>query len=274
MDHVTAEIVSYYQDRYEEAARLGRRPQSRLERIRTLELLREVLPEAPARILDVGGGPGAYARPLLAAGHRVKLVDLVPVHVDQARAGDPPVDAVVGDARDLPEADHAYDATLLLGPLYHLHRPDDRVRALREAIRVTRPGGPVVAAAISRFAGPIDFAATARFDERVLDEASRLRSSGVNDASIGFTEAYFHRVPELIEECRASGLMDVTIHGVEGPAWPAAEAAIGGPSERATFEAALQLARVYSSEPDLVAVSAHLLAVGTAPGGPMRPAAL
>jgi SAM-dependent methyltransferase len=264
MDHVTAEIVGYYQDRYEEGARLDKRPQGRLERIRTLELLREVLPAAPARILDVGGGPGAYARPLLAAGHQVRLIDIVPAHVEQARAGQPPIDAVVGDARALPEKDGGYDATLLLGPLYHLHRRDDRVRALREAIRVTSPGGPVVAAAIGRFAGPVDFAATARFDERMLAEASRLRSAGENDPSIGFTQAYFHRVSELVGECRDAGLGNVTIHGVEGPAWAAAEAAVGGPAERAVFEAALQLARVYSSEPDLVAASAHLLAVGTA----------
>jgi len=264
MDHVTAEIVSYYQDRYEEAARLDKRPQGRLEHLRTLELVRGVLPAAPARVLDVGGGPGAYARPLMADGHRVRLVDLVPAHVDQARAGDPPIDAVLGDARSLPEADDSADATLLLGPLYHLHRRDDRVRALREAIRVTRPGGPVVAAAISRFAGPIDFAATARFDERTLAEAERLRSTGVNDPSIGFTQAYFHRVAELADECREAGLANLTIHGVEGPAWAAAEAAIGGPSEGAVFDAALRLARVYSSEADLVAASCHLLAVGTA----------
>jgi len=264
MDRMTAEIVSYYENRYEEAARLDKRPQGRLERIRTLELLHETLPAAPASVLDVGGGPGAYARPLMAAGYRVKLVDLVPAHVEQARTGEPPVDAVVGDARDLPVADGESDATLVLGPLYHLHRRDDRVRALREALRVTRPGGPVVVAAIARFAGPIDFAATARFDARMLAEADRLKSAGANDPSIGFTQAYFHRVPELAEECREAGLRDVTIHGVEGPAWPAAEAAVGGPSERVVFDAALELARVYSSEPELVAVSAHLLAVGTA----------
>jgi SAM-dependent methyltransferase len=264
MDQVTTEIVSYYEDRYAEAARLDLRPQGRLERIRTLELVRELLPPAPARVLDVGGGPGAYARELVADGYRVRLVDLVPAHVAQARAGDPPVDAVVGDARSLPAPDDSVDATLLLGPLYHLHDAADRVRALREAIRVTRPGGLVAAAAITRFAGPIDFAATARFSARTVAEAERLKTDGTNDVSIGFTQAYFHRVAELAGECREAGLGDVTIHGLEGPAWPAAEAAIGGPNERAVFEAALELARVCSAEPELVAVSAHLLATGTA----------
>ncbi|GAA2688768.1 class I SAM-dependent methyltransferase [Actinoplanes palleronii] len=265
MDQVTGEIVTFYEQRYDEAARLDRRPQCRLERIRTLELLRELLPAAPARVLDVGGGPGAYARELLTDGYQVRLVDLVPLHVKQAREGQPPIDAVVGDARELPEADGSQDATLLLGPLYHLQERGDRVRALREAIRVTRPGGPIAAAVISRFAGPIDFVASARFDERMVAESRRLLTDGVNDGSTGFTQAYFHRVAELTAECREAGLADVVIHGVEGPGWPAAEAAQHGPHAEKIFEAALQVARVYSAEPDLVAASGHLLAVGTAP---------
>ncbi len=265
MDPVSADIVAYYERRYEEATRLDRRPQGRLERIRTLELLAGVLPAAPAKVLDVGGGPGAYARELVTAGYQVRLVDLVPHHVEQARTGQPPLDAVVGDARALPEPDSSQDATLVLGPLYHLHERVDRVCVIREAIRVTRPGGPIVAAAIARFSGPIDFAATARFDERTLAEARRLITSGVNDPEIGFTQAYFHRVAELREECREAGLENVVIHGVEGPAWPAAEAAVSDPTFPVIFDAALQLARAYSSEPELVAVSAHLLVVGTAP---------
>lgn len=261
MDQVTSEIVNFYENRYEESSRLERRPQTRLERIRTLELLRAVLPSAPARVLDVGGGPGAYARELINDGHQVRLVDIVPSHVAQARDGEPPIDAVLGDARELPEPDASHDAALLLGPLYHLHERADRVRAIREAIRVTRPGGPVVIAAISRFAGPIDFVSTGRFDERTAGEARRLIGDGVNDPSIGFTQAYFHRVAELRDECAEAGLSGVVIHGVEGPAWPAAEVAQSGP----IVDAALELARIYSAEPDLVATSAHLLAIGVRP---------
>jgi ubiquinone/menaquinone biosynthesis C-methylase UbiE len=48
-----------------------------------------------------------------------------------------------GDARELDLADASVDAVLLLGPLYHLRQRSDRVRALAEARRVVRPGGPV-----------------------------------------------------------------------------------------------------------------------------------
>ncbi|MFC4063958.1 class I SAM-dependent methyltransferase [Actinoplanes subglobosus] len=267
MDQTTTEIVDFYTG-YDEAGRLDRRASFQLERIRTLELLTEHLPPAPASILDVGGGPGAYARPLLAAGHRVRLVDLVPAHVEQALAGVPPVDAVVGDARSLPVPDRGYDATLLLGPLYHLLDRADRLLALREAVRVTRPGGVVMAAAISRFAGPLDFAATGRFtSDRLYEEAAQILRDGRNHPGLGFTHAYFHRVSELADEFREAGLTGVAVHGVEGPAWPAAEAAAGTPSERAVLEGALALARLYSSEADVVSSSAHLMAVAITPDG-------
>ncbi|BEL02466.1 hypothetical protein Q0Z83_006570 [Actinoplanes sichuanensis] len=267
MDQTTSEIVEFYTG-YDEAGRLDRRASFQLERIRTGELLERFLPAAPASVLDVGGGPGAYARPLLAAGYRVRLVDVVPAHVEQALGGQPPVDAVVGDARSLPEPDHAYDATLLFGPLYHLLDRADRIRALREAVRVTRPGGVVLAAAISRFAGPLDFASTGRFtSERLYAEAEQILADGRNHPGLGFTHAYFHRVSELADECRAAGLTDVAVHGIEGPAWPAAEAAVGTPNEQTVLDGALALARLFSSEADVIATSAHLMAVSITPGG-------
>jgi ubiquinone/menaquinone biosynthesis C-methylase UbiE len=106
-----------------------------LELVRTLELLEPALPRPPARILDVGGGPGVYAARLAAAGYTVKLVDVHPLHVEQAREHGT-FEAVLGDARELDEPDESVDAVLLLGPLYHLTDRDDRVRALAEARRV------------------------------------------------------------------------------------------------------------------------------------------
>ncbi|MEU9506014.1 class I SAM-dependent methyltransferase [Micromonospora sp. NPDC048170] len=265
MDQHSVDIVEYYTFRYSENARLDARPQARLERTRTLELLRDLLPPPPARVLDVGGGTGEYARALVAAGHQVRLVDLVPSHVAQAAGGQPALDAVVADARELPEDDDRFDATLLLGPLYHLVHVEDRLKALREAARVTRPGGRVVAAAISRFAGPIDFAATGRLTETAVQEARALLTDGVNDPRSSFAPAYFHRVEELVDECRAAGLTDIVVHGLEGPAWSAAEAAANGPLSEVVFAGALDLARVYTSEPALIAASAHLLATGLVP---------
>jgi len=254
------EIVDFYTDQYREDLRFSSRPLSRLEWLRTSEILADMLP-ARSRVVDIGGGPGAYARARATAGHQVRLLDLTPAHVTAARTGEPPIDADVADARALPEPDGTYDAALLLGPLYHLLERDDRVRALTEAARVTRPGGLVFAAAISRFAGPIDFASLGRLSEPWQAHARALLADGVHRPALGFTRAYFHRVEELTEECAAAGLTGVEVHGVEGPAWPAAEAAGFGPDAGAVFDGALRLARIYSRERALIAASAHFLAV-------------
>jgi hypothetical protein len=55
------EVLAYY-DQGREWSRLE--TTSRLDYLRTKELLERFLPVSPARVLDVGGGAGAYAVPL------------------------------------------------------------------------------------------------------------------------------------------------------------------------------------------------------------------
>src|SRR5262245_52021412 len=156
---IAPEILEYYAKGKEEgrlSVSLGR-----LERIRTWEILQRHLPSAPSRVLDVGGGTGVYALPLASRGYEVHLVDPVPLHVDRARelsrASHAPLASVdVGDARRLRSHDASFDVVLLLGPLYHLIDPAERLQALREARRVLVPGGLLLAAYISRFASACD----------------------------------------------------------------------------------------------------------------------
>ncbi len=76
-------IESHYGTGYERDRLFpGGRPS--LEFVRVLELLERLLPPPPARVLDVGGGPGTYAAPLAGCGYRVHLVDPVQLHVEQA----------------------------------------------------------------------------------------------------------------------------------------------------------------------------------------------
>ena len=169
------DILAYYA-RGKEDGRLrdGGAPAGRLEYWRTQDVLRRVLPAAPARVLDVGGGSGVHAEWLARDGHEVELVDPVPLHVEQASRL-PGVTARPGDARSLPGEDARYDAVLLLGPLYHLPERADRVRALTEARRVVKPGGPVAAATINRYAGLHDLLR----EERYFDPAPCARTDAV-----------------------------------------------------------------------------------------------
>jgi ubiquinone/menaquinone biosynthesis C-methylase UbiE len=152
-------ILAHYIQADDEANRLTQGG-SRIEFARTQELLRRFLPPPPGYILDIGGGPGAYALWLSESGYRVHLVDVTPLHFEQAqelsRRHGGAFTAEIGDARRLLAAEASFDAVLLLGPLYHLVDRADRIRALQEARRVARPGGLIVAAAISRLASILE----------------------------------------------------------------------------------------------------------------------
>src|SRR5438309_1112183 len=81
--HLPPEIAAHYGSGYEEGRLLS--GSSRLEYARTRILLHRFLPPAPARVLDVGGGAGAYAAPLAREGYDVHLLDALPLHVERAR---------------------------------------------------------------------------------------------------------------------------------------------------------------------------------------------
>ena len=101
---------------------------------------------------------------------------------------------------------------LLLGPLYHLTSRFERVRALREAFRVLRRGGVVVAAAISRFASTYDGLFSGHLEEpefeaiveRDVEEGQHRNPSGRPE---WFTTAYFHLPDELRAECHRAGFV-------------------------------------------------------------------
>ncbi|WP_247702975.1 hypothetical protein [Streptomyces sp. F63] len=73
---VSPEITDFY-TRSDEAARLQTIATGTLEFARTRELLRRHLPPGPARVLDVGGGPGMHAR-WLADDYTVHVVNPSP----------------------------------------------------------------------------------------------------------------------------------------------------------------------------------------------------
>ena len=163
----------------------------------TLRAFEEYLPSAPATVLDIGGGPGRYAIELARRGYHLTLADISTGELalaaeKTAEAGARLEDVVQADARELNGfADDAFDAVLLMGPLYHLLEDADRRRAVDEAVRVARPGGMLFATNITRYAA-LRFWAK-REPMRVVEDRLRYEAqiaTGKMPDAVGFTDIY------------------------------------------------------------------------------------
>jgi SAM-dependent methyltransferase len=101
------------------------------------------------RVIDVGCGLGDYARSLIPiVGRRGQVVglDASTARLKRASAraapGEPAVQFVAGDAHNLPFDTGTFDAALTRRTLQHDAEPG---RVIGELVRVTRPGGVVLA---------------------------------------------------------------------------------------------------------------------------------
>ena len=168
----------------------------------------------------------------------------------------------MGDARELDLADACADAVLLLGPLYHLRRRSDRVRALAEARRVVRPGGPVFAAAISRWAPRLDGIMLERLDETYPDMPELVvdvgRTGQLPPLGPGSFSGFCPRPRQLHAELREAGLTVADLVSVEGPAFLLGDLAerLADPAARAIV---LDTARAVERIPELLGIGPHLL---------------
>jgi SAM-dependent methyltransferase len=160
------------------------------------------------------------------------------------------------------------DAVLLLGPLYHLTEAQDRMLCLREACRVLRPGGTVLAVVMSRFASTLDglvshLFADPRFVEIAWDDLASGQHRGVDGKY--FTTAYLHRPENIESEVAEAGFTAVRVVAVEGPGWLLQDFEVQWTNPRLQ-EIILEVVRRTESKPSLLGASSHLMAIATKPG--------
>jgi SAM-dependent methyltransferase len=214
-------IEAYYdQESFHEWERFDRHP---TEFAVTRRMIQETLPPAPARILDIGGGPGRYAIWLAGQGYSVTLLDLSKQNLmlateKSAEAGVAFEAMAHGNALDLSAyPDESFDAVLLMGPLYHLVKQEDRLRAIHEARRVLKTGGRFYAAFICRFS--VFRAAAHDFPMEPVELPGiyeQILSDGIYSGAHGFTAAYFAHPDEIQPMMESCGLHTMEIIGVEG----------------------------------------------------------
>ncbi len=127
-------------------------------------------------VLDLAAGTGEMSARYAKDGARVTALDFSQGMLNEARRrhGNRGITFVQGDATNLPFDDNSFDATTVSFGIRNFNDPH---AALREMVRVTRPGGRVV---ICEFSTPQNRLAHRFYDEwntRVIPRLARLASS-------------------------------------------------------------------------------------------------
>ena len=142
-------IEDYYNS-YDEEGRLLIQ-HGKVEFLTTMKYINECLDGMVGpKILEVGAGTGRYSVTLAKQGYNVTAVELVEHNLAILKSkldGSETITAVQGNALDLSAfGDNTFDLTMVLGPMYHLFTREDKLKALSEAVRVTKAGGYILVA--------------------------------------------------------------------------------------------------------------------------------
>lgn len=151
------ELELYY-NKFNEEKRLDSR-HGQVEFITSMKYIHEYIPAdrepSDTKILDIGAGTGRYSIALAEDGYDVTAVELVKYNLgilkqkrdalkDTLKGS---LTAMQGNATRLKKLENnTFDVTLLFGPMYHLFGKEDKIKALSEAKRVTKPDGVILVA--------------------------------------------------------------------------------------------------------------------------------
>ena len=213
-------------------------------------------------LLDVGAGTGRYASALMAEGYRVKAVELVKRNIDVFLKREPAADVVQGDARCMPFIpDNSADITLLLGPLYHLFGNEEKLKALNEAKRVTKPGGLIFVAYLMNEYSILSYC----FDE---DRIGGLLERGAVDRNFHIQaqegELYdYVRIKDINRLDSIAGLQRVTIFSPDGAA-DYMRTRLNRMSDE-TFSHFIEYQKTISERQDLIGAGSHVVDVVRVP---------
>jgi S-adenosylmethionine-dependent methyltransferase len=234
----------------------------------TWRYLTRYLPPAGS-ILEIGAGTGRYTLALCRRGYCVTAVDLSAALLERCKRRlaaerlQGQVQCVVADARDLHAVvGTAFDAVLLMGPLYHLVFEEDRRQAVRQAADRLASSGLLFSTHLSRLGS---FGDLMRRMPEWIERGQEVRflldrGRRPDDQPRGGFRGYFARVSEIRPLHEALGLQTVVLAGVE-PAISADDESYNQ-LQGSRRELWLDLLLEVSTDETTVGASRHLLYVG------------
>ena len=136
MDDFKEKLSSFY-NKFNENKRLDTR-HGQVEFLTSLNYIHEYIKPGD-RIVDIGAGPGKYSLYLKNEGYDVTAVEYVRPNIGMLRAKDKDIKIVEASAVDLSMfKDEQFDVGIMFGPMYHLYKKEDKLKALNEAKRICR----------------------------------------------------------------------------------------------------------------------------------------
>ncbi|MCK5822345.1 MAG: methyltransferase domain-containing protein [Bacteroidales bacterium] len=265
---INREINDFYSETSElDRLRYGLGP---LEFERNKDIISRYLPQKAGTILDVGGGPGVYSSWLAQQGFDVHLIDPVEKHIDQARSKanklKHPFTSHLGEAGKLDFGSNFADLIIFHGPLYHLQDKKDRIKALKEANRVLKANGIILAFAInytaSTLVGLIQGVLTQpEFYQMSMSELQ----TGIHEAPKSMAgvlpKGYYHRPEELKAEVEEAGFSHKKTLPVEGLIW-LDKNYFETRSDQGKKDRMMTLLLSTENDPNLLVFSPHIVSIG------------
>ena len=214
----------------------------------------------PLKIADIGAGTGRYSIALAQKGYDVTAVELVKRNLEVLRSKHQNVKTWQGDARNLHFLpDNTFDITLLFGPLYHLHGTEEKLKAIKEAMRITKKGGKILIAYVMNEYSVISYC----FKTHHWQEVAQKNGITADFHTISAPDELYDyvRLSDINELNQLAGLKRQKIIAPDGPAdYMRRELNEMSDSE---FQAFIDFQKANCARPELLGASSHIVDICT-----------